>query len=133
MRRIGQDVVPFEFRKYEPRSGAIRIFRSRFPFGPLVSKINQDLVSAVRASRPDVVWFDKPTLFTRETMEAIHVAGAQIVFYVQDGPFGPRNDGVWRQFYRVYRMGRPSLPCPRSRRRPLSCVGTSIHQDNVQL
>ncbi len=104
MRRIGQDVVPFEFRKYEPRSGPIRIFRNRFPFGPLVSKINQDLVSAVRASRPEVVWFDKPTLFTRETMEAIHTAGARIVFYVQDGPFGPRNDGIWRQFYRVYRM-----------------------------
>ena len=86
MRRIGQDVVPFEFRKYEPRSGPLRIFRSRFPFGPLVSKINQDLLSALKASRPDVVWFDKPTLFTRETMEAIHTAGARIVFYVQDGP-----------------------------------------------
>jgi spore maturation protein CgeB len=104
MRRIGQEVVPFEFRKYEPRSGPIRIFRSRFPFGPLVSKINRDLVSAVRVSRPDVVWFDKPTLFTGETMDAIHAAGALIVFYVQDGPFGPRNDRVWRQFYRVFRM-----------------------------
>jgi spore maturation protein CgeB len=104
MRRIGQDVVQFEFRKFEPRLRPLRVFRSRFPFGPLVSKINQDLVSTVEASRPDVVWFDKPTLFTRETMEAIHTAGARIVFYVQDGPFGPRNDGVWRQFYRVYRM-----------------------------
>ena len=104
MRRIGQDVVPFEFRKYEPRSRPLRTFRSRFPFGPLVSKINQDLVRAVRASRPDVVWLDKPTLFTRDTMEAIHAAGARIVFYIQDGPFGPRNDGVWRQFYRVFRM-----------------------------
>jgi spore maturation protein CgeB len=104
MRRIGQDVVPFEFRKYEPRLRVLQVLRSRFPHGPLIARINQDLVSAVRNSQPDVVWFDKPTLFTRETMDAIHAAGARIVFYVQDGPFGPRNDGLWRQFRRVYRM-----------------------------
>jgi hypothetical protein len=37
-------------------------------------------------------------------MDVIHRAGAQIVFYMQDNPFGPRNDGCWSQFYRVYRM-----------------------------
>jgi len=104
MRRIGQEVTPFEFRQHEPRLGPLRTLRSRFPFGPLVSRINQDLVSNVRNSRPDVVWFDKPMLFTPATMDAIHSAGARIVFYVQDGPFGPRNDGLWRQFYRVFRM-----------------------------
>lgn len=37
-------------------------------------------------------------------MEAIHAAGARIVFYLQDAPFGPRNDGCWVQFYKTYRM-----------------------------
>jgi len=104
MRRLGQDVTPFEIGTYVPRQRHLRALRSRFPFGPLVSRINLDLVRMVRSARPDVVWFDKPTPFTPETMEAIRSAGARIIFYVQDGPFGPRNDGCWRQFYRVYRM-----------------------------
>jgi spore maturation protein CgeB len=104
LRRLGQDVIPFESRNYEPRTGLLRTFRSRFPYGPLVSRINWSLVTSVRVSRPDVVWMDKPTLFTPETMDAIRAAGASILFYVQDGPFGPRNDGLWRQFYRVFRM-----------------------------
>ena len=133
MRRIGQDVVPFEFRKYEPRSGPLRIFRSRLPFGPLVSRINQDLLSSIKASRPDVVWFDKPTLFTRETMDAIHSAGARIVFYVQDGPFGPRNDGVWRQFYRVYRMADLHCLVREADVARYRAWGLPVHQDHVQL
>lgn len=104
LRRIGQEVSPFEVGAYAPRQPQLRALRTRFPFGPLVSRINRDLVRTVESSRPDVVWFDKPTFFTPETMQAIHGAGARIVFYVQDGPFGPRNDGCWSQFYRVYRM-----------------------------
>jgi spore maturation protein CgeB len=104
MRRLGQDVALFEMRPYAPRQRHLSVLRSYFPFGPLVSHINRDLVRIVESSRPDVVWFDKPTVFTSGTMDAIHGAGARIVFYVQDGPFGPRNDGLWRQFYRVYRM-----------------------------
>jgi hypothetical protein len=104
MRRIGQDVTPFDVQRYEPHQRQLRALRIRIPFGPLVSRINRDLLKAVKTVRPDVVWFDKPTVFTQDTMAAIRTAGAQVVFYVQDGPFGPRNDGCWRQFYRVYRM-----------------------------
>jgi len=104
LRRIGQEVTPFDIGTYVPRQQQLRALRIRFPFGPLVSRINRDLVKTVETSRPDVLWFDKPTSFTTETMQAVHAAGARIVFYVQDGPFGPRNDGCWSQFYRVYRM-----------------------------
>jgi hypothetical protein len=66
--------------------------------------VNRDLVEAVESFRPDLVWLDKPTAFTPETMRAFQRAGARSVFYVQDAPFGPRNDGCWRQFLKVYRM-----------------------------
>lgn len=104
LRRIHQDVTPFETGAYAPRQRQLHALRIRFPFGPLVSRVNRDLVKTVETSRPDVVWFDKPTVFTPETMQALHAAGARIVFYVQDGPFGPRKDGCWSQFYRIYRM-----------------------------
>jgi hypothetical protein len=104
LRRLGQHVQPFNIRQYEPRSRAQRWLRFRCPIGPLVSAINRELMKAVEDFHPDIVWFDKPIFFTPETMNAIHQAGARIVFYVQDAPFGPRNDGCWRQFLQAYRM-----------------------------
>ncbi|MBT9330419.1 CgeB family protein [Paracidobacterium acidisoli] len=104
LQRLGQDVQPFDWRPYAFRFSLLNSIRNRYPLGPLVSRVNRDLRRAVQSFRPDVVWFDKPIYFTPATMRAIHQAGARIVFYVQDGPFGPRKDGYWRQFYRVFRM-----------------------------
>jgi hypothetical protein len=104
LRRIGQEVQAFGPEPYGFRSRFLNSLRNRYPFGPMISRGNRALRKTVREYRPDVVWFDKPIHFTRETMQAIRQSGAQIVFYVQDGPFGPRNDGYWKQFYRVYRM-----------------------------
>lgn len=104
LKRLGQEVKPFESRPYQPHSRIGSWLQFRYPVGPLVTKINQDLRKAAAEFRPDLVWFDKPTLFSRETFHALRQAGAKIVFYVQDAPFGPRNDGCWRQFMRIYRM-----------------------------
>lgn len=104
LQQLGQRVQSFDLRKYEPSSRIAQLIRLRYPLGPLVARVNEALCGAAATFRPDVVWFDKPTVFTTKTMDAIHHAGAQIVFYVQDAPFGPRDDGCWRQFLRVYRM-----------------------------
>lgn len=104
MRRLGQDVYPFEVQRYNSKSRALNWLRFRYPIDPLISRINRDLVTKVEELRPDVVWFDKPISFTSETMHIIKKSGAQIAFYVQDSPFGPRNDSCWRQFMKVYRM-----------------------------
>ena len=42
--------------------------------------------------------------FTPATVEAIKALGARTVCYNQDNPFGPRNDGCWMQFMRVYKL-----------------------------
>jgi spore maturation protein CgeB len=102
--RLGQTVEIFDIRPYLPRNRFASAIFGRYPIGPLIAPVNRDLLKAVESFKPDVIWFDKPTFFHRGTMQAIHQAGAQIVFYVQDAPFGPRKDGLWRQFYRIYRM-----------------------------
>jgi spore maturation protein CgeB len=102
--RLGQTVEIFDIKPYIPRNRFASALFGRYPLGPFIAAINRDLREKVKSFQPDVVWFDKPTLFHPETMDAIHKSGAQIVFYVQDAPFGPRKDGIWRQFYRVYRM-----------------------------
>lgn len=103
-RRLGQEMVPFGVDAYQPRGRYLNALRYRFPVGPLVSRVNHDLVELARAERPDVVWFDKPVEFTPETVRAVKALGATTVCYNQDNPFGPRNDGCWMQFYRVYKL-----------------------------
>lgn len=104
LRRLGQDVIPFDVSSYEPRSRVVAAARYRLPAGPLISRINRDLVRLVRQHKPDVVWFDKPIYFTRKTLLDIKETGAQTVCYNQDNPFGPRKDGCWLQFYKVFRL-----------------------------
>jgi len=58
----------------------------------------------VRAFQPDVVFFDKPIYHTAEAIHEIKRTGAQTVNYNQDSPFGLRNDGVWYQYYKVFRL-----------------------------
>jgi hypothetical protein len=76
----------------------------RFPIGPLIAKVNADLVTAAQKEKPEIVWFDKPVLFTPATIRRVKELGALTVCSNQDNPFGPRNDGCWYQFYKIYRM-----------------------------
>ncbi len=102
--RLGQEVIPFDVRSYRPRNRKWAALRERFPLSPLVARINRELLRAVHEHKPDVVWFDKPTTFTRPTIEAIRQSGAVTVCYNLDNPFGPRKDGGWHQFMKVFRL-----------------------------
>lgn len=104
LRRLGQDVIPFDQQPLLPKGRILSSLQFRYPVGPLVSKVNQELLKVVEVHRPDVVWFDKPTVFTTETIQAIKQSGAQAVCIVLDNPFGPRNDGCWLQFNKIYRL-----------------------------
>lgn len=101
---LGQHVNAFDLRSYAPRTRVGQMLQARYPVGPFVSRVNNELRRMVATLGPDVVWFDKPIVFTRETIETIQREHAQVVFYVQDAPFGPRNDGCWLQFQKIYQM-----------------------------
>jgi hypothetical protein len=104
LQRLQQDVIPFDNTKYGFKWGKLNWLAARFPMGPIVVRINTDLVTSVQNNKPDVVWFDKPTQFTPDTIRRVKESGAQTFCYNQDNPFGPRKDGCWHQFYRMYCM-----------------------------
>lgn len=104
LQRLGQDVVPFDMTAWQPSSKYLAFARSRFPVGPLVDRINRELLRTVRTHHPDVVLFDKPIYFTKRTLQEIKRTGALTVCYNPDNPFGPRHDGCWHQFYKVFRL-----------------------------
>lgn len=100
--RIKQDVVPFDLSRYSSRWRMMNALRYRYPVGPLIARANTDLINAVRSSKPDVVWFDKPLVFTKQTLACIKETGALALCYNQDNPFGPRKDECWMQYYRIH-------------------------------
>ncbi|WP_446742559.1 CgeB family protein [Silvibacterium acidisoli] len=104
LQRLGQQVEVFDVLAHVPKNHYVRTVQSRFPMGLLVSSINRSLLQAAKQFRPDVVWMDKPILFTPATHKTLKRNGAKIVYYVQDNPFGNRNDGIWRQFLASYRL-----------------------------
>ena len=104
LKRIGHEVIPFNPAPYLPQSRFLAKLRYRYPVGPLVSTANRSLLDAVQQQKPDVGWFDKPLVFTPDTIRKISAAGAGTICYNQDNPFGPRNDGCWMQFYRAYKL-----------------------------
>lgn len=103
-RRLGQEVFVFDLASYQPRSRIMAFARNRLLWGPMIARINRDLLRAVRLNKPDIVWFDKPIHFTATTIQAVKQTGAQTVCYNQDNPFGPRNDPGWYQFRKVFRL-----------------------------
>jgi len=102
--RLGQEVLPFNFQSYVPEGRILRSLQFRLPMGPMIRRINNDLLRAVEEFRPDVVLFDRPTQFTRDTIEKIRRRGALTVSYNQDGPFGPLRHRGWYQFHKVFRL-----------------------------
>jgi hypothetical protein len=104
LERLNQDMVPFDLMKYPSRLQILNTLRNRLPIGPLISRLNADLLALVRREEPDVVWLDKPIYFTSATIRRVKESRALTVCYCLDNPFGPRNDGCWYQFYRTYRL-----------------------------
>jgi spore maturation protein CgeB len=101
-RRLGQNLIPFDISRYEQRSRLLRAAATRARIWPFVHRINRDLLRAVREHKPDVVFFDKPVSFTRDTILEVKQAGALTVCSNGDNPFGPRHDPGWGQFYKVF-------------------------------
>ncbi len=102
--RLGQQVIPFAVDSYDFSLRYVHALQYRLPMGPMVARANRALRQAIREHKPDVVWFDKPTYFTPKTVEFAKSSGALTICYNQDNPFGPRNDGCWLQFHRVFRL-----------------------------
>jgi hypothetical protein len=106
LERLQQEVIPFDFAQYKYKLGIMNSLVGRFPMGPLVSRINADLVAAVEKESPDIVWFDKPIRFTPATIRRVKESGAFTICYSQDNAFCTRYGGrwEWHQFKRIFRM-----------------------------
>lgn len=104
LRRLGQEVSVLDLTPFTNKNRWIERLRYRCPVGPLITAINQAAVEMVRRTEAELVILDKPIHFTPHTIRAIQSTGAKVIIFMQDNPFGPRKDGCWHQFYRIYKM-----------------------------
>jgi spore maturation protein CgeB len=106
LQRLKQNLIPFDVRHYDYKIGKLNAMVYHLPIGPLVVPINLALVAAVQKERPEIVWLDRPMVFTPHTIRRIKQLGAFTVCFNQDNAFCNRYGGPlpWYQFRRVFRL-----------------------------
>lgn len=112
LRLLGHEVHGFGWRSYlevaqQGGLGALNRLcgkiQNKLLFGPLILKINADLVAAVRECRPDMVFIFRGTHILPETLRIIRRVSPKsvIVSYNNDDPFSSRHpSSLWRHFVR---------------------------------
>lgn len=108
LRQLGQDVICFPWHSYfEPAGLVSRLtlplfkLQNRYVLGPVVRRLNSDLVACASAEQPDVVFCYRGSHVFPGTLRQLRkVSPASIlVAYNNDDPFSPHYPRwVWRHF-----------------------------------
>lgn len=105
--RLGHEVREFKWHPYfsiEPHSrmaALVKGVQNKFVRGPVLARINHDLVVNVREFRPGIVFVYRGTHIEASALQAIRtdVPGCVLVGYNNDDPFAPAQPGyLWRHF-----------------------------------
>lgn len=109
---LGYDTEKFSWHQYFGKApynrSASKLLRSinlwskvqyHFSFGPLVNKLNRELLKKVREYKPDLVFIYRGTHIKPKTLNKIKSVGAVIFGYNNDDPFSKKYPAhFWRHF-----------------------------------
>ncbi len=110
-RQLGHEVVAFPWHHYFKTSAswharlgsAIKRVQNKYLTGPLIKRLNRDLIAQVNAFMPDILFIYRGTHILPETLKALHACapGLTLVGYNNDDPFAPNQPAwLWRHFLR---------------------------------
>lgn len=102
LERLGHTVFPLDIMEYE-RGGSPILARARYrlQMGPVVKRMNEDVLRLAAKHQVDAVWFDKPLFIRADTLRKLRSMGIATVDYMIDNPFGPRRDPGFRLYVRT--------------------------------
>jgi hypothetical protein len=105
LREMGHNVVGFPFKNYFPDNISGRI-QNRFMIGPVISKINEDLIRYVEEIMPDVVLCYRALPVTAATIRYLSSTDASriLVCYNNDNAFGELSS---KSYWRLYKATIP--------------------------
>jgi hypothetical protein len=98
LERLGHQVIPFNTNEYRYSSDLARKIFFRLAAGPIVTRLNRDLLQIAAAERPDLLWTDKLLSMRPRTLDRLREMRIATVSYMIDNPFGPRKDPGWRLY-----------------------------------
>src|SRR5262245_44437910 len=109
LRTLGHDVVSFAFDGYDRQLSFARRLRVAFSGSFFrdsdLDHVGRAFTEAVQATKPDVVWAEKPLMLRHNWVSAARalVPGARFVSFQDDDPFGPRvaERPIWGNFIRA--------------------------------
>jgi spore maturation protein CgeB len=104
MERLGHSVERFAWHAYASGtagSSLLRKAQNKFLVGPLLSRLNRDLIEAVVTVRADLLFVYRGTHVTRAALEEIRRRSphTRLIGYNNDDPFAPGQPAwPWRHF-----------------------------------
>lgn len=112
LRALGHEVQAFKWCRYFSRpQGALGWFsqffrraQNKYLAGPLIRRINRDLIATAMHFKPEMLFVYRGTHIMQETLRAIKKSSPNCVFvgYNNDDPFSPVYPHyVWRHFLRA--------------------------------
>ncbi len=100
LERLGHQVIPFNSYSYMFQNSLVNKVALRLVAGPMVNRLNRDLLQIAAAEKPDLLWTDKLLSVRPETLDRMRAMGIATVSYMIDNPFGTRQDPGWRLYMR---------------------------------
>lgn len=102
LERLGHTIFPLDVMQYEHGGNPILAkLRYRLQVGPVVDRMNEDVLRLAHQYSVDVVWFDKPLFIRVSTLRRLREMGIFTVDYMIDNPFGPRRDPGFRLYVKT--------------------------------
>ena len=98
LERLGHKVIPVNAHDYRYRNPVAQKVFLRLAAGPMVARLNRDLLNLAAAEKPDLLWGDKLLSMRPGTLDRMSSMGIATVSYMIDNPFGPRQDPGWRLY-----------------------------------
>ena len=98
LERLGHQIISLNAYDYTFGNPLIEKVAFRVAAGPMVSRLNRDLLQMAAAEKPDLLWTDKLLSMRPETLDRMRAMGIATVSYMIDNPFGPRQDPGWRLY-----------------------------------
>lgn len=88
LRELGHTIVPLNSQSGWDRSSRIsRRLQQQFAAGPIVRKINSDLLKLAADAKPDLLWAEKQEYLYSKTLKALRQQGIKLLHFTPDPYF----------------------------------------------
>ncbi len=100
--KLGHNVSKFSIGDYFKEKKFFQKLQNKFLFGPILRKINKDLIACVEMEKPDLIFIYRGNMIFAETVQEIRESSATVFGYNNDDPFSERHPSyMWRHWFRA--------------------------------